>query len=286
MAIQFVVLAALAGGVGLGPAGWLTGTAYAVVTWLVLSRALRRSGTHLLGPANQVTLARATLVGGVAAMAADSIQGHAPLAVLVTLATVALALDAVDGQVARRTGTTSALGARFDMEVDAFLILVLSVVVARSLGGWVLAIGALRYGFVAAAAVLPWLRASLPPRFSRKTVAALQGVVLVVASAAVVPRPLTIALVGLALALLGWSFGRDVEWLWRFRHRHLIARDGRSTDANAPRRSTSWQALSCTNCARVRDGHTRAAEDVHLPRQALHTGQQAEDLVQSGAQLR
>jgi hypothetical protein len=126
----------------------------------------------------------------------------------------------------------------------------------------------------------------LPPRFSRKTVAALQGVVLVVASAAVVPRSLTIALVGLALALLGWSFGRDVEWLWRFRHRHLIARDGRSTDANAPRRSTSWHALSCTNCARVRDGHTRAAEDVHLPRQALHTGQQAEDLVQSGAQLR
>ena len=39
-------------------------------------------------------------------------------------------LDAVDGQVARRTGTVSALGARFDMEVDAFLILVLSVYVA------------------------------------------------------------------------------------------------------------------------------------------------------------
>jgi phosphatidylglycerophosphate synthase len=215
MAVQFVLLAGLAAGVGLGPAGWLAGTAYAVVTWLVLGRALRRSGRHLLGPANQVTLARATLVGGVAALAADSIQGHVPLAVLVTLATVALALDAVDGQVARRTGTTSALGARFDMEVDAFLILVLSVVVAESLGGWVLAIGALRYGFVAAAAVLPWLRASLPPRFSRKTVAALQGIVLVVACAGVMPRPLTIASVGLALVLLGWSFGRDIGWLWR-----------------------------------------------------------------------
>jgi phosphatidylglycerophosphate synthase len=144
---------------------------------------MRRSRRQLLGPANQVTLARATLVGGVAALAADSIQGRVPLGVLVTLASVALALDAVDGQVARRTGTTSALGARFDMEVDAFLILVLSVVVAQSLGGWVLAIGALRYAFVAAAVVLPWLRASLPPRLSRKTVAALQGIVLVVASA-------------------------------------------------------------------------------------------------------
>jgi phosphatidylglycerophosphate synthase len=221
MAVQFIVLAVLAAGVGLGPAGWLTGTTYALVTWLMLSGALRRSGMLLLGPANQVTLARATLVGGVAALAADSIRGHPPVAVLVPLAAVALALDAVDGQVARRSGTTSALGARFDMEVDAFLILVLSVFVARSLGGWVLAIGALRYGFVAAAWALPWLRASLPHRLSRKTVAALQGIVLVVASAGVMPRPLTITSVGLALALLGWSFGRDVGWLWRVRHRYL-----------------------------------------------------------------
>ena len=46
-------------------------------------------------------------------------------------------LDAVDGHVARRTGTATAFGARFDMEVDAFLIVVLSVVrrAARSAGG-------------------------------------------------------------------------------------------------------------------------------------------------------
>ena len=64
---------------------------------------------------------------------------------LVLLASVALALDAVDGRVARRTGTVSALGGRFDMEVDAFLILVLSVQVARDHGLWVLVIGAARY---------------------------------------------------------------------------------------------------------------------------------------------
>ncbi|GFJ94979.1 hypothetical protein [Phytohabitans rumicis] len=63
MAVQFVLLGALAAGVGLGAAGWLAGTAYAGVTWVVLSRAMRRSGMSLLGPANQVTLARATLVG-------------------------------------------------------------------------------------------------------------------------------------------------------------------------------------------------------------------------------
>ena len=46
---------------------------------------------------------------------------------LVTLSTVALVLDAVDGQVARRTGTATPLGARIDGEVDAFLILLLSI---------------------------------------------------------------------------------------------------------------------------------------------------------------
>ena len=42
------------------------------------------------------------------------------------LASVALILDGVDGKVARRTRNASAFGARFDMEVDAFLILVFS----------------------------------------------------------------------------------------------------------------------------------------------------------------
>jgi phosphatidylglycerophosphate synthase len=238
---QFAVLALVAGGVGLGPVGWLTGTLYAVVTWVTLSRALHRSETRTWGLANTVTLGRATLVGGVAALVADSVAGSVvaevglggalgaavagngastgtPLAVLIGLATVALLLDAVDGQVARRTGTTSSLGARFDMEVDAFLILVLSVFLAPALGGWVLAIGALRYAFVAAARALPWLRAPLPPQLSRKVVAAAQGILLVVAGAGVVPTILAFALVGGALAMLCWSFGRDIGWLWAHRH--------------------------------------------------------------------
>ncbi len=102
---------------------------------------------------------------------------------LVTLASVALVLDAVDGQVARRTGTVTALGARFDMEVDAFLILVLSVFVATTAGAWVLAIGAMRYGFVVAGWLLPWLRSPLPVSTARKAVAAAQGIALVVAGA-------------------------------------------------------------------------------------------------------
>ena len=129
---------------------------------------------------------------------------------LVTLTVVALALDMVDGWVARRSETASALGARFDGEVDAFLILVLSVYVARSAGAWVLAIGAARYVFLAAGWVLPWLREPLPPRYWRKVAAATQGIVLTIAAADVLPPALTQTALVVALALLAESFGRDV----------------------------------------------------------------------------
>lgn len=220
--VQVALLAALSTGVGLGPVGWLTGLAYTVVLGALLAGALRRTGTDALGPAGLVTLVRAVLVGGLTALVADRLHtgGTSAVATLVVLATLALVLDAVDGQVARRSGTASALGARFDMEVDAFLILVLSVHVALLVGpSWALAIGLMRYGFVAASWMLPWLRAALPARFSAKTVAALQGIVLVVATAEVLPRSLTVGLVTTALALLAWSFGRDVAWLWRHARR-------------------------------------------------------------------
>ncbi len=129
-----------------------------------------------------MTLVRATLVGAVAALVADAFVRPAAVPALVTLSVVALVLDAVDGWVARRTGTASPLGARFDGEVDAFLILVLSVYVSNSIGPWVLAIGAARYLFLVAGWLLPWMRAPLPPRYWRKAVAAIQGITLTVAA--------------------------------------------------------------------------------------------------------
>ncbi|WP_432153746.1 CDP-alcohol phosphatidyltransferase family protein [Streptomyces tricolor] len=213
--VQVLLLALLGSAIGMGPAGWLTGLAFAFATWAVLSRAVHRSRLRSFGPANRVTLGRSTLVGGVTALVADSFASTPPVTLLVALTAVALLLDGVDGKVARRTGTSSALGARFDMEVDAFLILVLSVYVSTQLGPWVLLIGGMRYGFVAAARVAPWLTAPLPPSFARKTVAAIQGVCLLVAGADLLPRPANLAIVLLALGSLVWSFGRDVRWLWR-----------------------------------------------------------------------
>ncbi|MDG4832025.1 CDP-alcohol phosphatidyltransferase family protein [Solwaraspora sp. WMMD1047] len=215
LAAQLVVLASLAVTVSLGTAGWLAGAGYALSSYVLLSRALRQPDVHGWGPANTVTLARLTLAGGVTALVADSIWAPPPVAALTALAAVALLLDAVDGQVARRRACTSRLGARFDMEADSVLVLVLSVYVAMSLGWWVLAIGAFRYVFVVLTWVFPWLTAPLPPRMSRKVVAALQGVVLVVATAGVLPRWQATLAVGAALALLVWSFGTDIRWSWR-----------------------------------------------------------------------
>ncbi|MDG4765705.1 CDP-alcohol phosphatidyltransferase family protein [Solwaraspora sp. WMMD406] len=215
--VQLGLLTALAGTVGLGVAGWLAALAYGVATWALLTRALQRSDVAGWGPADTVTLARGTLVGVVTALVADSFFDPVPVALLVALAAVALAMDGVDGQVARRTGTSSRLGARFDMETDSALVLVLSVFVAVSVGWWVLAIGAFRYVFAAAARAWPWLRAPLPPRYGRKVVAAAQGIALVVASAGVFPVGWTAVGLAAALATLIWSFGRDVHWLWRTR---------------------------------------------------------------------
>ncbi|MGO4424039.1 CDP-alcohol phosphatidyltransferase family protein, partial [Streptomyces sp. MCAF7] len=112
---QILLLTLLGTALGLGPAGWLTGLAFAFATWAVLTRAVCRSWLRSFGAANRVTLARATLVGGVTALVADSFQSPPRVPALVALTTVALILDAVDGKVARRTGTASPLGARFDM---------------------------------------------------------------------------------------------------------------------------------------------------------------------------
>ncbi|MFI9833377.1 CDP-alcohol phosphatidyltransferase family protein [Streptomyces sp. NPDC051913] len=213
--VQILLLALLGTAIGMGPAGWLTGLAFAVATWAVLSRALHRTQPRSFGPANRVTLGRSILVGGVTALVADSFQSSPPVTLFVGLTAVALILDGVDGKVARRTGTSTPLGARFDMEVDAFLILVLSVHVSMSLGPWVLLIGAMRYAFVAAARVWTWLNAPLPPSTARKTVAALQGVFLLLAASGLLSYALEFAVVATALGTLVWSFGRDVLWLYR-----------------------------------------------------------------------
>jgi phosphatidylglycerophosphate synthase len=210
-----VLLGVLAASVGLGVPGWLTGLACGSVITLLLTRGMASAQVAGLGMADRVTLTRAVLACGVAALTAQSFVAPSPARTLIGLSAVALVLDALDGQVARRTGTTSRFGARFDMEVDAFLILVLSAYVAHATAWWVLAIGLARYVFWAARLVLPELHGSAPPRRWCKLVAAVQGIMLTVVAADILPVAAGQIALAVALAMLTESFGREAWELWR-----------------------------------------------------------------------
>src|SRR5690606_6876011 len=91
---QVTLLTLLDLAIGIGIDGWLVGLAYGLVTCVALTRGLHRVGAPGLGRADQVTLVRATLVGGVAALVAHSFRDDVPAAAVVTTAAVALTLDA------------------------------------------------------------------------------------------------------------------------------------------------------------------------------------------------
>jgi len=96
----------------------------AIFLWL----AVRRLRAPRFGAANSVTLLRAALAVLLAALV-----GAAPSAalgwVIVGLGTAGVALDGVDGALARHRDEAGTFGARFDMETDALLILVLAALV-------------------------------------------------------------------------------------------------------------------------------------------------------------
>jgi phosphatidylglycerophosphate synthase len=210
-----VVLGIVSATAGLAVEGWIAGLATGLAAAGLLAAARARSDQPFIHPADWVTLTRAVAAAGVAGLVAESFSRPASIKALVALSIVALVLDALDGQVARRTGTATSLGGRLDGEVDAFLILLLSIAVSRDYGWWVLAIGAARYVFLLAGWVVRWLAAPLPPRYWRKVVCAVQGIVLTVAVSGVVSQLVGMIAVGVALLLLAESFGRDVIWLCR-----------------------------------------------------------------------
>jgi phosphatidylglycerophosphate synthase len=200
---------------GLGAVGWIAGLVTGTAATALIVTVRMRSDQPAMFPADWITLTRALLIAGVAGLVADSFARPVSVTALVTLSTVALVLDAVDGQVARRTGTATELGARIDCETDAFLILLLSIFVSQDYGGWVLAIGAARYALLLAGWLIPWLAAPLPPRYWGKVVAAVQGIVLTVAASGLLDRRVGMIAVAAALLLLAESFGRNVIWLYR-----------------------------------------------------------------------
>jgi phosphatidylglycerophosphate synthase len=168
------------------------------------------------GAANYITTIRAVLTAALAWLVTMPPSSETAWIAGWTAGVVA-ALDGLDGWLARRTGLASAFGARFDMETDAALLLVLSGLAWRhdKAGVWVLLIGLMRYLFVAAGAIFPWLTGPLTPTRRGKTVAVVQMVTLAVVL--VLPRSVAMIAAATALALLVWSFAIDVGRLWRAR---------------------------------------------------------------------
>ncbi len=182
------------------------------------------------GPADRVTLARAVLIAGCATLAVPVLVGVLPARgwPLVALVVPTLALDAVDGAVARRTGTSSEAGRTLDGEMDAAILLVLSLAATRSLGWWVLGIGLMRYAFLVAGHARRSLQERLEFSQFRRVAAAAQGVSLAAGLTPAVPPAAATACVGLALALLTVSFGKDVVHL-ELRRRQRTRRIGASS---------------------------------------------------------
>ena len=224
-AMVLLMAVAMASGVGLGPDYAVKALlVFAGGAWLVW-RALGAHPHARFGPANRVTLARLGALALMAALIGEALP-RAPLDAmpaaawwLVLAATVTASLDAVDGALARRSGLASAFGARFDMETDAAFTLVLCalVVQAGQAGVWILASGLMRYAFVAAAFVWPWLNGPLQPSKRRQTVCVVQITTLIVCLGPIVPPLLATGLAAASLALLTLSFATDVRTLARQR---------------------------------------------------------------------
>ncbi len=215
-------LLASGGGAGLAVLAGLIGAvpAVAVVAGYGLGAVLVAVGGRgrMFRPADLVTLGRVVgtcWIGGLVLEAARGDLVAAGRVAVVVLGTVCLLLDGVDGHVARVRGESSSFGARFDMETDAALLLLLSLLLPLLgvTGWWVLAIGGMRYGYGLAAAVVPVLRVDVAPTLAGRVVAVAQGVALLLAlildelapgwAAAVPPA--------VALAALCWSFGRHIR---------------------------------------------------------------------------
>ncbi|WP_347138274.1 CDP-alcohol phosphatidyltransferase family protein [Paracoccus sp. SSK6] len=209
--VVIVALQAVLGGTAAGLRG---AVAVFLLVCLTVAVQMRRGYPHCrFGACNAVTLLRAALA---CSLLSPLIGGQAAGWAVAGVAGIGLMLDGLDGHLARRSGLASRFGARFDMEVDAGLALVLSlhILAGTAVGAEILVLGLIRYGFVLAGLAWPWLRADLPDRRWRKAVCVLQIAVLILLQTPLPSRDGAIILARLAAGALIWSFAVDIRWLW------------------------------------------------------------------------
>ncbi len=160
------------------------------------------------GPANVVTSVRLLLVWGM--LAGCTVLSQEVLAVLGI--TVLLA-DGVDGYLARRFRTTSFFGGYYDMETDAYYVLVLCTILFMNglLAGWILFIGLSRYAFVLIKALIPQKKYIQTRSFFGQFIA-----VFLMASlpaGLILPEKLYFPLIAVAGMMVAFSFIRELIWI-------------------------------------------------------------------------
>lgn len=131
-------------------------------------------------------------------------------------AIVTLSLDGLDGYLARKTALSSVMGARFDMETDSLLALVIAIFLwcSGEVGIWILGLGIMRYAFVLASIWLKPLTGDLYPSIRRKTVCVIQLAALCAIMSPLIQPPQSVAIGVVALLCLAASFARDIRWLY------------------------------------------------------------------------
>ncbi|HET6468510.1 MAG TPA: CDP-alcohol phosphatidyltransferase family protein, partial [Geminicoccaceae bacterium] len=207
LAASLPVIVAIALALGLPP---LVAALGSIGLGIVPLACFAMAGSGRFGLANGVTLGRLELAG-LAALTPLAPSGSAAW-LAAGLAGTALALDGIDGWLARRFHETSAFGARFDMETDTVLLAVVAGLawMFGVTGAWILAAPLLRPAFLLAGRRWPWLAATLPPSLRRKACCALPLLLLILALVPALPASAAVTLAALALALLALSCALDL----------------------------------------------------------------------------
>ena len=198
---------------------------YSVISLWVWTQYHKHAPGQPFGLANYITLGRAVLVSVFAGFIGFPQTVTDSSLLIVFIGIFALVLDGVDGWIARRTGTAGPFGARFDMELDGFFILILCLLVieADRMGWWVLWAGLLRYIYVVAGLLFARLRQPLEPRKWRQAVAVIQTAALLACLPPLLGKSIEIAVLLIAVGLLTLSFATDMIWtLKRDPDRHPV----------------------------------------------------------------
>ncbi len=144
---------------------WLPTIAFGAFTYLFYHSKPATRNSY----ANQITAFR-FLLSTITALSVGSLSSHFAFFLFGT----AIALDGLDGYLARKYNQATELGGLFDMTTDAYLVLILSFLLVKNheVPYWILSIGYLHYGYTLLIHSLDWQDLIIPKNPIGKYVAA------------------------------------------------------------------------------------------------------------------